>query len=88
MLQDAAKRSRNNRDHNLANLRKEKAELDHAMAGLKRKYSEVRETYENLTMSRTYKLQEYDRRVEEFKAAKRQRERMQALTRHDEKELK
>ena len=58
------------------------------MAGLKRKYSEVRDTYESLTMSRTYKLQEYDRRVEEFKAAKRQRERMQAFSRHDEKELK
>ena len=59
-LQDAAKRSRNNRDRNLANLRTESKSVAAEKAAKRQEYLDLREVYENKIRRRDETIQKYN----------------------------
>ena len=59
-FQDAAKRSRNNRDRNLANLRTENRTVSAEKAAKRQEYLDLREIYENKIRLRDERIQQYN----------------------------
>ena len=78
-LQDAAKRSRNNRDRNLANLRTEHKTVSAEKAAKRQEYLDVREVYENMIRRRDETIQKYNDKRQRILDQTRRVERKDAL---------
>ena len=78
-FQDAAKRSRNNRDRNLANLRTEHKTVSAEKAAKRQEYLDVREVYENMIRRRDETIQKYNDKRQRILDQTRRVERKDAL---------
>ena len=79
VLQDAAKRSRNNRDRNLANLRTESKSVSAEKAAKRQEYLDAREIYENKIRLRDERIQQYNDKRQRILDHTRRAERKDAL---------